>query len=306
MGWPDSPNAIEYSSGPKTPQPGPDLNRFMANSPILFDSHMHTPLCKHAYGEPSEYAAHGYRNGLKGIIFTCHSPMPNRWSYAVRMSPDDFETYVQMVHEAAALAPDDFEVRLGMESDFFPGMENWLTELHNSAEFHYILGSVHWHVPEYRDAYWKGDIHKFQVQYFEHLAESAETGLFDCLAHPDLIKNANPVSYNLRTLRPHIERALDRIAATGVAMELNTSGLHKTFPEYNPGPDLLRLMSERGIPVVLGSDSHNPERVGESFVDALDELEAAGFTSVHVFEHRQPTALGIDEVRESLGLALMD
>ena len=24
--------------------------------PLYYDSHMHTPLCKHAHGEPEEYA----------------------------------------------------------------------------------------------------------------------------------------------------------------------------------------------------------------------------------------------------------
>ena len=39
--------------------------------PIYYDSHLHTPLCRHADGEPGEYAEYGYAAGLKGIIFTC-------------------------------------------------------------------------------------------------------------------------------------------------------------------------------------------------------------------------------------------
>ena len=32
--------------------------------PLLYESHMHTPLCKHAVGEPEEYAArYGHRWG---------------------------------------------------------------------------------------------------------------------------------------------------------------------------------------------------------------------------------------------------
>ena len=38
--------------------------------PTLFDSHMHTPLCKHAVGEPEDYAEQALAEGLKGIIFT--------------------------------------------------------------------------------------------------------------------------------------------------------------------------------------------------------------------------------------------
>lgn len=46
---------------------------------------MHTPLCKHAIGEPEEYAETAIQRGLKGIIFTCHSPMPDGWWSQVRM-----------------------------------------------------------------------------------------------------------------------------------------------------------------------------------------------------------------------------
>ena len=37
---------------------------------------MHTPLCGHAEGEPTEYAAQAARVGLTEIGFTEHAPMP--------------------------------------------------------------------------------------------------------------------------------------------------------------------------------------------------------------------------------------
>lgn len=271
------------------------------NSPVFFDSHMHTPLCKHAEGHPVLYMEHGVAQGLAGIIMTCHSPMPNGFSSRVRMSPEQFEEYVALVTEAADAAPEGFEVLLGLESDFFPGMEEWLRELHGRAEFHYILGSVHWHIGEYMDRFWRGDPFSFQKQYFEHLAESAETGLFDCLAHPDLVKNASPVDWDFRRIRPSIEKALDRIAATGVAMEINTSGLNKSFPEMNPGPEMLALMAERKIPVVIGSDSHTPTRVGEGFAEALEAMRAAGYESVSLFRHRERRDVPIGVALASLG-----
>lgn len=268
-----------------------------ASSAIYFDSHMHTPLCKHAEGLPVLYMEQAVARGLAGIVMTCHSPMPNGFSSRVRMSPEQFPEYQAMVAEAAAEAPEGFEVLLGLESDFFPGMEPWLQELHASADFHYILGSVHWHLPEYIDAFWRGDPFAFQRQYFDHLAESAESGLFDCLAHPDLVKNASPSDWRLERILPFVEQALDRIAATGVAMELNTSGLNKSFPEMNPGPEILARMAERGIPVVVGSDSHTPLRVADGFGPALDALEAAGYRSVSLFRNRARREIPIDQAR---------
>jgi len=267
---------------------------------MLFDSHMHTSLCKHADGYLWEYVDTGKKAGLNGVIFTCHSPMPDRFSPHVRMDPDEIWDYIALVGEAKDSAPDGFEVRLGLESDFFPGMEKWLEQLHGTADFHYILGSVHWHLPEYQSAFYTGDMFAFQCQYFEHLAESAECGLFDCLAHPDLVKNASVSDWDFARVTPWLESSLDRIAATGIAMELNTSGIHKTFPEMNPGPDFLTLMKQRDIPVVLGSDAHQPVRVGDRFTMALEMLEAAGYDKISYFEDRQRQEMNITDAKAQL------
>ena len=269
---------------------------------LLFDSHMHTPLCGHAEGDPEAYAAAGFVRGLRGILFTCHSPMPDGWAQRVRMRMDQFDEYVGMVAQTEErAAADGFEVRLGMESDYYPGMEDWLKSLHDRAEFHYVLGSVHYFLDEWANHFdWQADPLDFQRTYFHMLAESAETGLFDCLAHPDLVKNAFPHRNDFPALEADIARALDRIAATGIAMELNTSGARKSVKEFNPKPMMLEMMRGRDIPVVLGSDAHSPWRVGADYIDALDLLESCGYTHLANFENRQRQDLSIAEVRASL------
>ena len=46
----------------------------------MYDSHMHTTLCKHARGPLGDYPAQAERVGLRGITVTCHSPMPFGWN----------------------------------------------------------------------------------------------------------------------------------------------------------------------------------------------------------------------------------
>ena len=69
----------------------------MMRPPVLYESHCHTPLCKHAFGEPVEYAAVALARGFKGITFTCHCPLPNGFSASVRMAPAQFDDYVEMI-----------------------------------------------------------------------------------------------------------------------------------------------------------------------------------------------------------------
>jgi len=248
----------------------------------LYDSHMHTPLCKHAKGMPDEYAEEAIRKGIKGITFTCHNPVPD-WSPQIRMELEEFDTYLEMVEECQAKFHGQLEIYLGLESDYVPGMESWLEELHARASFSYILGSVHPHLGDYQKLYFQGNVLEFQETYFKHLAAAAESGLFHALSHPDLVKNDFPAKWDYQELSPIIHKTLDRIAKTGIAMELNTSGLQKRLPEMNPGVPMLQDMNERGIPVVLGSDAHSPERVGADFLLACADLKEAGYRTVSHF-----------------------
>ncbi len=272
-------------------------------TPIYYDSHMHTPLCRHAVGEPGAYAEVGFAADLKGIVFTCHNPIPGGYGAGTRMEIAEFGEYVAIVHDAAKAWADRIDVRLGIESDYAPGLEPWLREFHSMADFEYIIGSVHPQTFEYRQRY-SGDGHvAFQRAYFEHLAMAAESGHFDCISHPDLIKNMIPLQWDVEAAMEHIRPCLDRIAATGVAMELNTSGYYKSIPEMNPGPEMLAEMRRRYIPVVMSSDSHQPERVGDLFGAALELLTATGYTQVSYFTERRRHDVDIAAVVASLGLA---
>ena len=257
--------------------------------PILYDSHMHTPLCKHARGKPTAYAETAVKLGLKGITFTCHNPGPKGWSERVRMSLDQLGDYVNMVEQARWQYDGKLNVQLGLESDYIPGIEPFLKKLHKQADFQFILGSVHPQLPYYKETYYKnGDDTAYARGYFEHLAMAAESGLFDCLSHPDLIKNSMPDTWQVSDLLGDICHSLDRIAKTGVAMELNTSGIHKRYKEMNPGRNILAEMFQRNIPVVLGSDAHSPNRVAADFEDALETLADVGYTHItHYINHQQ-------------------
>lgn len=269
-------------------------------APILYESHMHTPLCKHAFGEPEAYAEMAEKRGLRGIIVTCHNPPINNWTPRVRMADSEFDQYVKLVERAARRWEGRVDVRLGMECDYLPGMEDALTEQLNRVEFHHILGSVHPQFPEYKDRYAPGGPAELQAAYFDHLAQAAESGLFDTLAHPDLVKNEIHPDWEVEAAAPLILASLDRIAATGTAMELNTSGLNKRMAEMNPGQWMLQQMQQRGIPVVIGADAHKPERVADQYPQALDLLETAGYTHVSFFLNRRRQNVSIATARASL------
>jgi histidinol-phosphatase (PHP family) len=277
----------------------------MPAAPLLYESHMHTPLCRHARGEPEEYAEQARRRNLRGVTVTCHNPCPDGYSASVRMREEEFPAYLALVERARAAYAGRVDVRLGLEYDYAPGFEPWIESQLGSARFSHVLGSVHPQMSEYRARYDTATPLDYQRVYFEHLARAAESRLFDTLAHPDLVKNIYPAAWDLDRIMPDVRRALDRIARTGVAMELNTSGRHKDVKEINPGPRILFEVRERGIPVVLGSDAHEPGRVAEGWEEALDLLASLGFTHLRQFIDRQPHDVPIPAARASLTPAVV-
>ena len=268
--------------------------------PLLYETHCHTPLCRHAVGEPEDYAAVAATRGLKGLTVTCHNPLPNGHSAHVRMSIEEFDSYVELVARARQAWASRVDVRLGLEADYLPGYESWLETQLASAEFHFVLGSVHPQTAEYRAMFSSPDPLQAQRNYFELLARAAETGLFDSLAHPDLIKNETAGQGEPQDVFDDVRHALDRIADTGMAMELNTSGLNKTVPEMNPSAAILVEMQQRGIPVTVGADAHEPGRVADRFEQALELLAACGFEHVSFFLNRERRQLSIADAIDSL------
>jgi len=269
-------------------------------SPLLYETHSHTPLCNHAVGDPEAYAAVAAQRGLRGLTVTCHNPMPDGFSARVRMRPEEIDEYVALVERAGRQWEGQVDVRLGLEADYFEGYEGWLEQQLAAHPFQYVLGSVHPQIDEFRERYRDDDPREVQKTYFRLLAQAAETGLFDSLAHPDLIKNVTSEDWQPEALMDVIGAALDRIAATGIAMELNTSGVNKRIAEMNPFPAMLVAMQQRGIPVVIGADAHEPGRVADGYEAALDLLAACGFQETHIFLERQPRPIPIEAARASL------
>ena len=220
------------------------------------------------------------------------------------MASHEWPRYLELVEEARVEYEGRLEVKVGIECDFLPSLVGYWREFLPQQKLSHILGSVHPQVAEYRSLFWRGDALAYQKTYFKHLADAAETGLFDTLSHPDLVKNSTPNDWNLEHILPHIQRQLDRIAKTGAAMELNTSGLLKSIREMNPAPAILREMSARGIPVVIGSDAHVPERVGDKWEDALDLLADCGFKNVSFFVDRTRRYVEIGMAKASLKTAV--
>jgi len=201
---------------------------------------------------------------------------------------DDLDSYVEFVRE-------ETDLKLGIEADFIVGGEDRMATLLQARDWDFVVGSVHFvgeHAVDH-DGYEVWD-HRSQRpdelwrRYFETLGEAARCGLFDILAHPDLIKYWGATRRQPEgDLRRFYELAMDGIAESRIAVEVSTAGLRKPAGELYPAPAFLEMCLDAGCPVALSSDAHVPRDVGRDYDAALELLERLGVGELAVFECRE-------------------
>ena len=188
---------------------------------------------------------------------------------------DDLDAYCEFVRGTS--------LKLGIECDFVPGAEDRTANLLEARDFDYVVGSVHFVGERAVDHegwdVWEGEGDPDEVwrRYFEALAECARSGLFDILAHPDLVKvwgGARPLPE--RDPRVFYEPAVEAIAESGIAVEVSTAGLRKPVGEIYPAPAFAEMCVEAGAVFALSSDAHLPEQVGFGYDRALEFLDELG------------------------------
>jgi histidinol-phosphatase (PHP family) len=200
---------------------------------------------------------------------------------------DDIDAYCDFAREQG--------LKVGVEADFVRGREDRMANLLDGRDWDYVIGSVHFVGDEAVD-HPDWDIwstrsvspEKVWRRYFEWLGEAARSGLFDILAHPDLVK-----VWGADRPRPDGDRrrfyelAIEGIAASGVAIEVSTAGLRKPIGERYPAPSFLAMCIDAGCPIALSSDAHLPEHVGYEYASTVEWLAAQGVRELSVFERRQ-------------------
>ena len=55
---------------------------------------------------------------------------------------------------------------------------------------------------------------------------------------------------------------MERIAESGIAVEVSTAGLRKPVGEIYPDRAFLEMVVDAGNPIALSSDAHTPEQLG--------------------------------------------
>ncbi|MGV8082721.1 MAG: histidinol-phosphatase HisJ family protein [Coriobacteriia bacterium] len=256
--------------------------------PELTDCHIHTYRCGHATGSAEDCVQAALRRGLSGVVFAEHLPLPRSLDPDSRLSmpAEQIGDYLAEV-DAARRAHPELAVVTGLEADFLPSQVPQTAQTLSAlreAGVTVVLGSVHfldgWAFddPDCIGEWETKDIDEVWKRYFAVWCDAVSSGLFDIMAHPDLVKKfGHRPSFNPAEL---YAQAAAAAAAAGVRIEVSSAGLRKPVGELYPSAAFLRAFQAAGVPVVASSDAHTPDEVGNNAEAVYEAMRQAGYTSV--------------------------
>ncbi|MEK4234302.1 histidinol-phosphatase HisJ [Paenibacillus sp. FSL H7-0714] len=268
------------------------------------DYHTHHERCGHAVGKLEEYVQRGIQLGLQQLGLSDHLPLvhvdPASYYPEMAMPMAELPRYVEECLTLKERYRGVIDLRVGLEADYIEGYEDQIREILSPYPWDYLIGSVHflgeWDITDYRQVDgWEGkdELEVYRL-YYDAVKKSALSGLYDIIGHMDVIKR---FGYGPQTPEGKAEvrtlelETLKVIADSGIAMELNASGLTKPCAEMFPAEHLLQEALKLGIPLTLGSDAHDPAKLGDGLQEARSMLWHTGFRELAVFEGRRRTTV---------------
>jgi histidinol-phosphatase (PHP family) len=257
---------------------------------VIVDYHMHLRApdesIRHTVDAVESYVEAAAERGIDEIGFTEHvyyfEQTRRLWSvpYQVERCKYDLDAYVDAVVETKSRG---WPVKLGLEVDYQPGLEDETAGVLEPYPWDYLIGSIHFldgHAIDGEPSLVAAvGVEEAWRLYYETLSRAAGSGLFDTLAHPDLVK----------MFGPELEWDWGRVASSvqDVCIEVSSAGLHKRHGQLYPNPNLLTAAQAQGVPITLASDAHVPQNVGRDLDRAVEHAQAAGYETVTVFDRRK-------------------
>jgi histidinol-phosphatase (PHP family) len=257
---------------------------------VIVDYHMHLrapdETLDHSLEAVEQFVEAAAARGVDEIGFSEHvyyfQETRPLWTvpYHVERCRYPLEPYVDAV---VAAKRQGMPVKLGLEVDYAPGREQETRELLEPYPWDYLIGSIHFvgahGIDGEPNLVAEVGVEEAWRRYYDMLGQAARSGLFDTLAHPDLVKMfGDEIPWDWGAVAGAVD---------GVCLEVSSAGLHKPHGKLYPNPELLAQARRRGVRITLASDAHVPQNVGRDLDRAIDHAREAGYDTVTVFDERE-------------------
>lgn len=261
---------------------------------MLSDFHLHSNFSGDSEASPEAMIQQAIRLGMKEMCFTDHYDVD--FPGETDLFLFDIHDYFDCLHQLKEKYRSKIDIRIGMELGLQTHLKEICEKITREHMFDFVIGSIH--VVNGQDPYYPAFFEGRSEQecyqeYFETVLENLKkTDGYDVVGHIDYIVRYGPDKnkyYSYEAYHDILECILRTCIEKGTGLELNTGCLAYGLGHPNPHPDLLRRYHALGGEIVtVGSDAHNPERLGFQFEQAKELLKNCGFHYYTVFQGRKP------------------
>ena len=228
------------------------VTRKRQRSRMIANYHTHTRWCGHGAGEIEDYVAYAARIGLEELAITEHVPLPGDPYPGDRMKVSEFPVFDAELNRVIDKYRGKIRVRKGLECEYYPYMLETYKEYKKQYGYEILILGQHLNIAQTLDNFYLREPWQLSV-YAEEVCEGLESGLFDFLAHPDL------VIYGYKKVDAPMLETMERIFATckklNIPAEVNAGGIR--YSRGYPDREIWRLAHDCDIPCIVGVDAHN-------------------------------------------------
>ena len=256
----------------------------------MFDFHMHTKVSFDSETHPMAMCEAAKKAGLKEICFTDHYPANTYPGLASNLfTMEEYSDAYDQLDCPGLL------IRRGVEYGMTADNQPQLKQLLACRNFDYVIGSVHY-IDEndpYNAEYWQNrSVEECFRLYLQGILDCVKVhDDFDVLGHLTYVcksvHNPSHAAVPFADFRDITDEIMKILVAKGKGMEINTSGVDRCGCFLPEKIHLQRFRELGGEIITLGSDAHDPSRVGQYAKEALDILKDV-FGHVCTFENRTP------------------
>lgn len=253
----------------------------------LYTFHTHTQFCD-GRAAMEDFVREAVKLGFRALGFSPHSPVPIE--SPCNMSFESVDAYLEQVRVLAAQYP-MVKLYAGMEIDYLGPQRGPASEYFRSLPLDFRIGSVHFipnqegrlvdidgHFDRFKEKMsveFDGDIRYVVDTFFRQSIDMVEAGGFDIIGHFDKIKHNAGLYHPGLEQQPwyieHVEELMAAIESRKIIVEVNTKAW-KEHRQMFPSQKLWRRLLADGVPVIVNSDAHYPQRLNESRPQALRAL----------------------------------
>lgn len=245
---------------------------------MISNFHTHTFRCLHAKGTEEDYIHAAKNADMKILGFSDHGPFPDK-DFGYRMQFEELQDYVSELNRLKKAYSGQIQIFSGLEIEYHAKYNDYYKSLINESGLDYLLLGEHMYTASdgsIKNIFFAEKTDDY-IEYAENISYAAETGLFNAIAHPDLM------FINELVWDKNCEKACDIILSAAekykIPLEFNANGIRRgimDFPDEKrfpyPHDGFWKNLSGSSQKVFIGADCHIPEQLDDSAIKLAQQM----------------------------------